>query len=105
MAKPEVDGRELHDHLMRLRAMQAETTDPIATRFLHDIVWGEPKNPSFAARLLGPRRLSDPGKTGSVLKPPGFFQRLYSLGARRHRPGRFKGRGRSRTLSGFHRKE
>ena len=36
----ELDGQEseLRDHLMRFRAMEAETTDPIATRFLHDIV-------------------------------------------------------------------
>ena len=29
---------ELHIDLMRFRAMEAETTDPIAMRFLHDIV-------------------------------------------------------------------
>jgi hypothetical protein len=36
----ELDGQknELRIHLMRFRAMEAETTDPIAIRFLHDIV-------------------------------------------------------------------
>ena len=38
MAKPEIDEQEMRDHLMRFRAMETETTDPIATRFLHDIV-------------------------------------------------------------------
>jgi hypothetical protein len=38
----QLDGQEseLRDHLMRFRAMEAETTDPIGTRFLHDIVVG-----------------------------------------------------------------
>ena len=36
----ELNGQEseLRDYLMRFRAMEAETTDPIAMRFLHDIV-------------------------------------------------------------------
>ena len=38
MAKPEISEQEVRDHLMRFRAMEAETTDPIATRFLRDIV-------------------------------------------------------------------
>ena len=35
----ELDGQEsdLRDDLMRFRVMEAETTDPIATRFLHDM--------------------------------------------------------------------
>jgi hypothetical protein len=32
------DESELLDDLMRFRVMEAETTDPIATRFLRDIV-------------------------------------------------------------------
>jgi len=38
MAEPDEHERELHNHLMRFRVMEAETTDPIAVRFLHDIV-------------------------------------------------------------------
>ena len=38
MAKPESDEREIADDLMRFRAMQADTTDPVAMHFLHDIV-------------------------------------------------------------------
>ena len=36
----ELDGQEseLRDDLMRFRTMESETTDPIAVRFLHDIV-------------------------------------------------------------------
>ncbi len=36
----ELDGQEgeLRDDLMRLRALEAETTDPLAKRFLHEIV-------------------------------------------------------------------
>lgn len=38
MAKPESDDSQIQDDLMRFRAMESETTDPIAMRFLHDIV-------------------------------------------------------------------
>lgn len=36
----ELDGQEseLRNDLMRFRAMEAGTTDPLAMRFLHDIV-------------------------------------------------------------------
>jgi len=38
MAEREEQESELRIHLMRFRVMEAETTDPIAMRFLHDIV-------------------------------------------------------------------
>jgi hypothetical protein len=38
MAERESDEDEIQDRLMRFRLMETETTDPIAMRFLHDIV-------------------------------------------------------------------
>ena len=38
MAERDGHESELHVDLMRFRAMEAETTDPIALRFLRDIV-------------------------------------------------------------------
>ena len=38
MAELDEQESELRNHLMRFRAMELETTDPIAVRFLHDIV-------------------------------------------------------------------
>ena len=38
MAEREEQDSELRNHLMRFRVMEAETTDPIAICFLHDIV-------------------------------------------------------------------
>ena len=38
MAEHDGQAGELRNDLMRFRAMEAETTDPIAIRFLHDIV-------------------------------------------------------------------
>ena len=38
MAERDEQDSELRNHLMRFRVMEAETTDPIAIRFLHDIV-------------------------------------------------------------------
>lgn len=38
MAERDEQDSELRNHLMRFRVMEAETTDPIAMRFLHDIV-------------------------------------------------------------------
>jgi hypothetical protein len=38
MAEPEAGDDDIQDRLMRFRLMETETTDPIAMRFLHDIV-------------------------------------------------------------------
>ena len=38
MTEPDGQDSHLRDDLMRFRVMEAETTDPIAIRFLHDIV-------------------------------------------------------------------
>ena len=38
MAERDGQESELYIDLMRFRVMEAETTDPIAMRFLHDIV-------------------------------------------------------------------
>jgi hypothetical protein len=38
MAELEAGDDDIQDRLMRFRLMETETTDPIAMRFLHDIV-------------------------------------------------------------------